>query len=1314
MHLRRLTVRGFKSFADKTDFDFESALTGVVGPNGCGKSNVVDALKWVLGDQRARSLRGKEMTDVIFKGAEGRDGAHEAEVVVVLSDVDRASGNGRGEVTIGRRLTVEKESEYLLNGEPVRLKDVRDFLMDTGLGVGAYSVMEQGRIDAVLSANPEDRRAIFEEAAGISRFKVQKRESLRRLDRTEQNLARVKDLLEDRARRIRSLKVQAGRARRYQVLRDELRDLRTACAVIEGREFRRQQAECAQRLSGLKARLTATDTEQQAIVDRRQQAEAEIDRRTVELERLQEQLRALTSQQESLAHEAQTQEQRAGELLADAEEGARRRQQLEEQHQEKLQALEVARARIVQLEEQLVALAKDLEEHRAKVRRSQGEVRSLHEQREQARQRVLEWIHRRTRVRNLAHDQEAQIQSHDTRIRALDQRHQKLDAEAEQIDGEVCRLEAGLTEREQQEADLAAEKQLLQQELHAAGGEVADLDQRESALRQELSATEGRLSVLCDMEAHLEGLDQGPRVVLDLQPEGLKGRLLDRIEVDLRYSAAVEAALGPYVQALVVATRRHAERILETLSAEGKGRVLLLVAEEMATDELREGPALESEPSPAPTSAPPSMSAPTSAPPSAPTPPRLPPGAVPLVEHVRCPLSDRRLVAWLLRDVYLVPGLADTTPDLCFVTPEGALRWGPRLEGGSVEGTGGLVVRRAQIAALKQDVEGLRVRLHDLLEQKQTWTRRVGDLENESSDLDVTLQQLRGDIQADMARRDRLLDRVQDFERELGTLRQERRDVQRQRWTAQAALMTQLLNEFLLGRLESKEVAEEAAIARELMAAQARAQERGHAEQEVQLLEVQYRSERQATRDAIRMHGESVAELKQTTAGLREREAQNRDAAREARLQAEGCLARKQDLGRQHQELTTQREQVQKSLVTARDELGEVQRAAAELQARHGELSEEITNERLAASDLEHAFARLEERVREEVSVCLRRCLGEVSGFGIVTRVPFGPPPPADLAVRELQGPPLPPDLLAAEMGLARLWEQEGFDVAAARSQAEVARARLDRLGAVNLGAVQELDEEEDRFQRMEQEIRDLNESRRALIEALRRMESESRALFEETFEAARKNFQEIFRKLFQGGRADMYLEVPKVLADLDATEGGEGAEGAQGSESPVPATGVGSARARGEAPLDSLESGIEIVARPPGKELQSINLLSGGERSLTALAILFAVFKVKPSPFCVLDEVDAALDETNVERFLRVLREFVGPTQFCIVTHHKRTMAECQTLYGITMQRRGVSSRIAVSLDQVDELHEDGPRGRGNRPEPTRQRVAGEERVGF
>ena len=281
---------------------------------------------------------------------------------------------------------------------------------------------------------------------------------------------------------------------------------------------------------------------------------------------------------------------------------------------------------------------------------------------------------------------------------------------------------------------------------------------------------------------------------------------------------------------------------------------------------------------------------------------------------------------------------------------------------------------------------------------------------------------------------------------------------------------------------------------------------------------------------------------------------------------------------------------------------------------------------------------------------------------------------PAEDTIEILSGPPLPPTWVEDAESLERLWEAEEFDESASRKHVKLLQNQVDRLGHVNLDAVAELEEVEESFVFLEGEVSDLAESRKGLMETLRRLEGESRALFEQTFEEARKNFQVIFRKLFQGGKADMFL--------------GDGD--------------------------DALEAGIDIVAKPPGKELQSINLLSGGERSMTALAILFALFKVKPSPFCVLDEVDAALDETNVERFLRVLQDFVGPTQFCIVTHHKRTMAECQSLYGITMQRPGVSSRIAVSLDEVDEVTEGAAAGAAAHAVATKERIAGEEPVGF
>ncbi len=323
MRLKRLVARGFKSFADRTEFEFDSRLTGIIGPNGCGKSNVVDAIKWVLGDQRAKSLRGSEMTDVIFKGAEGREAMGMAEVTITFEDPEGRL-EGRTEIDISRRLTLDRESTYLLNGQDVRLKDVRDVLLDTGLGTGGYSVMEQGRIDAVLSANPEARRAIFEEAAGVARFKIQKKEALRKLERTDQNLARVTDLLEERSRRIRSLRIQAGKARRWQELQQSLCSLRAALSVIDGLSLRQELTGHETRLADLQVELATAEDGRDAAAEQLTAADEAITAAAAALAQVQDELRACQGELLTHRERAESHKRRAQDLLAELERGRQR------------------------------------------------------------------------------------------------------------------------------------------------------------------------------------------------------------------------------------------------------------------------------------------------------------------------------------------------------------------------------------------------------------------------------------------------------------------------------------------------------------------------------------------------------------------------------------------------------------------------------------------------------------------------------------------------------------------------------------------------------------------------------------------------------------------------------------------------------------------------------------------------------------------------------------------------------------------------------------------------------------------------------
>ena len=1019
---------------------------------------------------------------------------------------------------------------------------------------------------------------------------------------------------------------------------------------MSAEKLRAEQTAQATRLAELSTELDECDRRCSQLQTGRDELEKRIDERSREHEALQDKIRAVQRRQEAAAHQAKSHDHRAEDQRGHAAEARQRREDLAQNQAAKEAALAASRARVEQLESELVELSKELEVRKAKVKAAQARVRELLGLREQVRQRVLELMNERTRTRNAAHDMRGHLKALDGRRAGLLQRQESLDDELTAVDRQACALAEDLRRRECELEAADVEERMILAELTAVDSEAAELARRESELRQQWSSIRGRLQVLADMESHMEGLDQGPKYLLERKPPGLQGRLIDLLDTDLEYSGALEAALGPYLQALLVETRAHADAMHEMLRREGKGRALLLVEREIPDDLLLE---------------------------------RLPYGMDPestrsLVSLVRFPSYAKCLVNWLLRGVCLVESLADGRParhDICYVTPRGDLMCGPRIEGGSAEGQGGLLVRKASMQALTAEADALRRELEGLETDRERIEDLAESLRGETQEISALQQEARAGVHGRKAQAEHLREQMVAGERNLDELQLEIDELDRQRAVTRAQMTELLFQAFCTGRQEKRESRKETEVAGELSAAQASAESLGREEQELQLRAVACRSERAAARDACRMHEQALREFKHNAEALTRREEDSLRSADDHVSKATVCRAEAAGYDGELASVGETRDAAAGALASARAELMAHKEELTERQAAREKVAEAITQMRLSLGEVDHQFTWLESRLFEDVGIALRRCMGEVEGQGHVLQRIFGPPPNPG-AVLQLLGPPVPDAMLSDERALCRLWEADDFDADSCSKDAEVVQARMERLGSVNLDAVNELADEEAGFEQAERDVADLTEARTSLVEALRRMERESRTLFEETFRLARSNFQAIFRKLFQGGRADMFL------ADEE----------------------------------DSLEGGIEIVARPPGKELQSINLLSGGERTLTALAILFAVFKVKPSPFCILDEVDAALDDTNVERFLRVLNDFVGPTQFCIVTHHKRTMGACDMLYGVTMQRRGVSSRIAVNLEQVDELTEtglgtNGTNGAGSKP---KQRVAGEEAIGF
>ena len=1221
MRLKRLEILGFKSFAEKTTFVFEPGVTGIIGPNGAGKSNVVDAIKWVMGETRPTSLRGSEMQDVLFKGSEGKAPASFAQVTLVLDNEDGFLPGRGPEVSIGRRLFKTGESEYLVDRQVVRRKDLKELLLDTGLGVGAYSVMEQGKIDAILSANPEERRRIFEEASGISRFKRRRKEATRKLERTEQNLLRLGDLLEEKQKRLRSLKIQAGRARRYQELQRRLRDLRVALGLEDVREARetvlRVEAERAEKEEALRSLEEALE----ALASREKELRQEEELLERELEALSGTLSDVRSREEGCRERIRGLEQKKAALERRVHEAGDQRRKILDSRKRQEEEFFQARERAQEVEAFLEEAERKLASARAVHAEWAAKRREALEERQKAEAASLERLHEIARAGNRVSDAEARLRSlEEGRIR-LETRSRELEENLKELSQRVRTLQeeekaAAAREAQAQEALLRAGESL-----EAAERRSRELEKEAQEIRERLSALDSRAQVLRDLESSLAGMAEGPRKVLEAGLPGVLGRAVDFLSCPTSHAKALEAALGERVHALVVEGPSQAQAVLEEVYSRGLGRVHLLLADPPSSGE-EEPPSRELPPPPAHA------------------------GVVgwllPAVE-ARGPLRGRvrDLLGrgLLVEDVEAGIVLSGLEEGLACVTLAGdRMEGGFRIAGGPTDVGSSPIQRRSELRDLEERIRRERENLEEkarLLEESRRAAERARE---ESRRAHSLLEEARRDLRRIGAELLRVEERTAVASREREVLRSEK---------------------------EELDQAEEA-LRRELEEARAALEEA-----------------RRLGREADQVLAEArrkVEEITRSKEDSFQEESRLKVEVARARSELEGLQARLQVLGRSVQENGLRVEELRTEAEKAREEIEEASREIARLEEesrklleRRGGLEERIAALQEKRSALREEAQELERRLdaarreREELRSALERLAYEareararvemvrdqlleehdVDLDWFLEEPLYGPPlpPGTDEAGRPIYGPPLPEDWRYPEEDVERLWEREDFDPALARKEVSKVKAAMDRIGAVNLRAVEELEQEQEAVEKLASEIEDLRKGRKALQEMIERINQESTRLFLETFEEARKNFQEMFRRLFQGGKADIRLQ-----------------EGA-----------------------DPLEAGIEIIARPPGKQPQNINLLSGGERSLCALAILFAVFKVKPSPFAVLDEVDAALDDSNVGRFLQILQDFVKDTQFLLVTHNKRSMAAAQVLYGITMQKKGVSSCVSVRVEDVE-----------------------------
>jgi chromosome segregation protein len=1176
MRLEKVEIVGFKSFCDKQELSFQGGVTGIVGPNGCGKSNISDAISWVLGEQSAKSLRGSSMEDVIFAGSQARQPVGLAEVSLRVSGLNGNSPDGSPECVITRRLYRNGDSEYLMNDRVCRLRDIHELFMDTGLGSKAYSIIEQGKIGQILSTKPADRRALIEEAAGITKYKARRRQTALKLEAAQQNLLRVNDIIGEVEKQLESLKRQAGKARRYRALREALQGVER---ILYGRRYLELEAG----LRGLVDRIAAEEERERAASLALETEEARLEARRVALYDEDARLEAVRGRLNELTLAVDRHQGRAGyckEQIAETEsraaEAAREVRELEEREGPLSEALAVRRA-----DEARVNAERDRAEEQARradtvMAEAAASQSSLEAAQEAARDAQVGLLGRIAALQNARESVAGSAERAAADLVKLAAERQDLDREASQTTSARERASAQLAEAEALQASLAEARDGAQARGEAARAGAREIERRKDELQSERDALGGRLSSLVEIVETHSAFDEGVRALL-ARPEGFEplAVVADLVETDSAHERAVESFLSDRLQAVVVTDAGQAARGLRYLESAEAGRATLLPLDTLAarTDASALDAIADTEPACRGRAS------------------QLYRVAGPLAEAVRAALPDA-LVTESLDEAL---ALAARHPDVPFVTLRGEVVSGGFVRGG--RGVRGLLAPRREVRELSTRLAVLEVELARLRQDEAQEATREAAAEVERRVLEARVHAVEKDLVALRHSLAAAEEESRRLERKAAVLDSERRQAEEERGAAAVRL---------------------AEIEQGLQAGEA---ERALGSERLQALAATLGEARAASEAAQAASSEARSRL----AALRERAAAVEAEARrleadhdELRDRIAAATSRGDEMARRRAELAS--------------ELAESERMLAEsLQERDRSIGEVAVAEdrvRVVRSELDALEHSLKERRRERET--LREALSELTVSRARTESDL------DHLARECHQAT---GATAAEAATSLGDEDRLREMSELVTRADELRQRIDRMGPVNVLAVEQAQELEERHRFLTAQRQDLVDSIKELDDAIRKIDRSSRERFKEAFQIINEHFGRIFKQLFGGGTAGLSL--------IDEE--------------------------------DILESGIDVMAQPPGKRLQSVMLLSGGEKALTAIALLFAIFQYKPSPFCILDEVDAPLDDANIGRFVRMLDGLKGQTQFVLITHSRRTMEIADQLYGVTMEEPGVSKLVSV-----------------------------------
>ncbi len=1174
MKILRIEIAGFKSFADKVVLDFQQGVTGVVGPNGCGKSNIVDAIRWCMGEQSAKNLRGKAMDDVIFAGSESRKPLGMAEVSLVFSTEDgRAPANYLefSEIQLTRRLYRNGDSEYLINKTPCRLLDISELFMDTGVGNKAYSIIEQGKIGQILHSRPEERRLLIEEAAGVTKYKSRKQVALKKIEVTRQNLLRLEDLLGEIRRNLNSLQRQAKKAERFRDYREELRELDLLVSLHQAEILQAEKQKIELQLTEMNSSLNDADRISNKADN------------LVEIQRLEliEAEKKLTLQQEELFRI------KTDAIACESALGFHRREKegvVERIAKNDLELQGIAEG-LNAVELELKVIVERKQTGKFTLNSAEEQLKSLQEK-QNDREEAFEQLNLRIEslrrelfsAKGMAAQYKTKQEESSKRLLAVSERLKRVQQEqatlfeALSVTGqqkETVKTELARHLEEQNAVRLeferiTAEEQELRERLPA-------VESMAQAGRDELSRQSSRLTSLKELESQYAGYGRGVRLLMTESPvrESLCGIVADTLQVPEEYEVAVEAALAERLQAVLCENEEDLLGAVSFLKAKRVGKAQLVLPSNILIDSL-----------------------PVT-------------GAISLISLLQLTGKYSTEISRMLANVYLTDdlehslALAKIHPDKTFVSREGEiLSSDGTLTGGSSEGSNeGIMHRKREIRTLEEQVKILQEELKGIEKKRDSLRLNQEDLStkilsgrNNIHRLELVINGFTKDIQQIDSEVSRLNERLKLLEHEKRTLEEEQTELVEQQKCA------------AVGQEESEQMAIKHEESLNTVLTESEAQRKVLAESRELLTKqrVVVATIREQLEADIRAESSLIIQKEQ----FEKRVEKNQQEKRESELAS--------------QNLSLDIEKAEKQLKSLNDQQLENETAFRQLRELH-----EAASVNLKESE---NTARLNHAERER----LRQAHSELN---LQSRT-------VAMQLQSLEHSLEERHRLSLSEIIDRIGEKEFHEEDAQHRRLELDRM-ITELGEVNLMAIEECAGMEQRHEFLSSQKADLEESLHDLQQAIHRINRTTRKRFLEAFTQINDKFQEVFPRLFCGGKAELKLTDEQ----------------------------------------DLLETGIDIIVQPPGKKLANVMLLSGGEKALTAVALIFSIFLIKPTPFCLLDEVDAPLDDANIGRFNEMVREMSAISQFIIITHNKATMAVSDTLYGITMEEPGASRLVSVRL---------------------------------